>query len=114
MVLKDYNREKLQEKVDYIMDSFDFHKVHKVMQTLNWTWVSGPDSDFKMEVPDEFEIRRSVRKLFNELFTYFTDADRGNVATGGFECSFRIYEDVEDEDDMLGLRLAFVLESIEE
>lgn len=114
MVLKDYSKEKLQEKIDYIMDSFDFHKVHKVMETLNWTWVSGPETNFRMEVPDEFELRRSARRLFNSLLTAFADADRGNVATGGFECSFRIYEDEKDENDMLGLRLAFVLEDIEE
>ena len=39
---------KIRTTIDKVLDNFDFERVEKVMQTLNWTWGIGPAA----EVPD--------------------------------------------------------------
>ena len=72
-----------QEKIDEIMDWFDFAEVEKTMKSLNWTW---PDST---EPPSEREIRQFARNLLKKVvdkkvskgdFQYLTEI-------GGFRAS---------------------------
>ncbi len=32
-----------KEKIEYVIDKFNFERVHVVMQTLEWRWVNLPD-----------------------------------------------------------------------
>jgi len=67
--------EKMKKQIDYIMDRFNFRRVHKAMQALNWTW-AGPNS-----IPDEYNLRMEARRLLMET----TEMDIGwSVGTGGF------------------------------
>lgn len=49
------------EQIDEIMDWFDFAKVAKTMQALDWVWYeSGGD------IPEEGEIRKHARSLMKQ------------------------------------------------
>jgi hypothetical protein len=52
--------DKQYQKIDEIMDEFNFGKVAKVMESLKWSWcLTG--------VPCEAEIRREARKQLKQL-----------------------------------------------
>lgn len=46
-----------QDKIDDIMDNFDFSKVETIMKATNWTWASTNG------VPAEHELRKQAREL---------------------------------------------------
>lgn len=48
-----------QQLIDEILDQFDFEKVKKVMDALNWTWAMGT----KAHVPDTPELRKKAREM---------------------------------------------------
>jgi hypothetical protein len=73
----------LTDQINEIMDWFDFDKVHKVMEAINWTWhgVNG-----NTEVPSVPQIRKFARDLMSRML----DEQRGpnaTHATGGFVTS---------------------------
>lgn len=63
--------------IDNIMDNFDFNRVAKCMEVLEWKWcdVEG--------IPTEPDIRKSARKLLNNIKEEFT-SNRYSIAAGGF------------------------------
>lgn len=66
------------EMIDNIMDNFDFGRVAKTMEALNWKWVmSVPD-----EVPQEHDIRKAARKLLKSVPDTFIK-DSYCTGTGG-------------------------------
>ena len=77
-----------QEDIEHILDEFDFHKVQKTVEALNWTWATSDG------IPDIGELRRCARRLFK----YATDTDSSvhdySTATGGFEVSRNLYPGV--------------------
>ena len=74
-----------QQDIEHILDEFDFYKVQKTMEALNWTWASSAG------VPAIGELRQCARRLFK----YATDADPSlpeyMTGTGGFEVSRNMY-----------------------
>jgi len=72
-----------QESLDEVMDWFDFNKISRVMQLLNWQW-------FGEGVPNESDIRRAVRRSLTKLI----ESDNKMSATGGFE--YRLWRDTKD------------------
>lgn len=70
-----------QEDIEHILDEFDFHKVQKAMEALNWTWATSDG------IPDIGELRKTARYLLN--FCYNADATEPTfvTGTGGFEAS---------------------------
>jgi hypothetical protein len=79
--------EKQQEVIDEIMDSFDFERVYKVMQHLNWEWVN-------VGVPEIYDIKKQARRLLKEAIKLKT-----SISTGGFCVTY----DVDDEYDTIDL-----------
>ena len=67
-----------QEKIDSIMDWFDFDKVALAMQALNWEWADAVEC-----VPSEGEIREHGRRLLREAI------EKGMAATGGFRAVYK-------------------------
>lgn len=98
---------KLQQKIDNIMDCFNFNKVHDIMEHLNWTWAITQG-----EVPDVFELKQCARKLLNDVVDdYINNRIYGDekvhvfgVSTGGFKAE--LYYEI--------LELSFVLETWDE
>jgi len=50
-----------QDKIEEIMDEFNFHRVHLVMEHLEWKWFDANG------VPSHGDIRRAARGLLNSL-----------------------------------------------
>lgn len=74
-----------EDRINQIMDWFDFRKVYNAMMALEWTWGG--------EYPCEAELREQARKLLNQLVK---DKQCATIGTGGFEA----YRD----NEQLGLR----------
>ena len=93
------------------MNYFDFEKVHKTMEFLNWGWWN--DKHNKTEVPSIEEIRRKAFELLCEVAEYADNLDEEMtdrvrvIGTGGFEAKIFL-----NEDDMPVFELKFVLESV--
>lgn len=67
-------------KVDYVMDHFDYDKVYRVMEALNWRWI-----DAEFQVPTVPELREATRKLLvRAINTAHRDQEQVVMATGGF------------------------------
>ena len=66
-----------EEIIEDILDEFDFNKVSKVMEFLNWGWTDG---NFVLAVPTIGQLRKRARTLMQS----FIGKEDGMVATGGF------------------------------
>lgn len=93
--MNNYNRELVEERLDAIMENFDFEDVHEVMVQFKWTWASAGG------VPTVEQIKDEAAKLLWDLVNA-TDYD--TVATGGFEAR----KDFSEYDDPF-IELKFVL-----
>jgi hypothetical protein len=79
------------------LDEFDFERVHKVMEFLDWTW-----ADAK-EVPDVLALRRHCRKYLQNVIVGALEHNGFYItATGGFRYEAKLYED-----GFLWLRMSF-------
>lgn len=73
-----------QEHIDAIMDWFDFGKVAKTMELLNWEWAFSVTG-----VPEEPELRETTRKYLSQVYDQATGQGRKyTMATGGFVYSY--------------------------
>lgn len=73
-----------QEQIDEIMDNFDFNKVAKVMDFLDWKWYKGGS-----RVPEESEIRKESRMNLSKAFDYAQGQGRKYImCSGGFVHSY--------------------------
>lgn len=77
-----------QEMIDYVLDNFDFERVHKAMVALDWHWASVGD------VPEIYDLRVKSRELLHDVLR----KEQYLVGTGG------LYATYDREYDMLGLR----------
>jgi hypothetical protein len=65
-----------QEKIDQIMDTFNFHCVVVAMRATNWQWVRASEKD---GIPTEYEIRREARRLLRDVLI----GPHRSIKTGG-------------------------------
>ena len=68
----------LENKIEEIMDRFDFKKVLEHMEETKWCWQM--TSGYK--VPDMDQIRSTARRLLTNAV--WNDESVANVSTGGF------------------------------
>lgn len=87
----------VKQQIDYIMDTFDFKRVHDVMKLLNWKWVSSENG-----VPSEYELRKKARMLMEQSAN-----ERSGIGTGGFYAEYK--EGIEDDKPWLNINLSFRL-----
>jgi hypothetical protein len=88
----------IEKRIQDIMDEFDFDKVHRVMEMLEWKWASAVESGD--DIPTKPELRRFARNFLKEC------AERKESAsTGGFSVDYR--EGVEYETKWVNLNLTF-------
>jgi len=90
-----------------IMDEFDFNKVERTMEALNWKWLG--------EIPTFYDLRETAESLLrgaaeNRLGDFKdTHHDIAIInATGGFEAKAFCNE---DKTKITGLELAFIVTS---
>lgn len=73
--------EACQEKIDEIMDMFDFSNAKKIMDLLNWKWAS-VDTD-KIQ---EYQLRIEARRLLKNVVKMLKKEKNGRLVfteTGG-------------------------------
>ena len=85
-------------KIKSILNHFDFNKVKKIMDVLNWKWASS-----KNGFPDMDEIRKLATRLLIDACV-----EKTNISTGGFRA---VYDDNGDGDPYVGLE--FIVEECE-
>lgn len=88
-----YYEDKLQE----LIDEFDFERVHSVMKAINWTWAGDG-------IPNQDNMIAMVKCLYNSIKDRVLKHEYCYCASGGFKLSFNPNEDNE-------LNLVFELES---
>lgn len=81
------------EKVNHIMESFDFDKVHAYMKLTDWKWHSFDTP----KVPDVEDLRKTAHTL---LVKIALDREVGDAGSGGFTVAMYDY----------GISLTFSLE----
>ena len=77
-----------EEHIKYIIDNFDFNKVHNVMTFLGWTWAGSSKS------PSIFKLKEKATELLNEICDDYYDNEYwqfASVGLGGFNATR--YED---------------------
>lgn len=81
-----------EEKIESILENFDFQKIHKVMEFLNWTWFGSGK-----EVPSTYKLIKRTEEYLNECYDYsLKNKEDYGVASGGmYVTSF--YEEGEVE-----------------
>ncbi len=91
------------DDINEILDCFDFEKVKKVMDFLNWEWARCDG------VPEIYELRKFARQMLNDVVA---DIIKSTENTYCLECGgFRAEANVYDDDEKIYLRLSFNLES---
>ena len=63
------------DRINEVMDSFDFGKVAIAMRAVGWTWGSATAED---GIPSEKELRQRARRLLNDC------GPNQTLRTGGF------------------------------
>jgi len=89
----------MKDQIDYIMDNFNFERVHVAMTALDWTWVDHSDMA-KLSVPTVPMLRKAARRLLTSAAD-----DQITTGSGGFLAK---YCPPEGEDKAM-LVLSFVL-----
>jgi len=79
--------ERFDKMVDYVIENFDFEKVHSVMKFLNWSWHAEGVPKIQTIILRSREMlidtfKRSIKE--NKSFT---------IASGGFRCYCEKYID---------------------
>ena len=67
------------ELVDKILDEFDFEKVKKAMDALEWVYHDSPDKTVSVG-----ELRRMARRLLDEVYDK-PPSPEYTIGCGGFE-----------------------------
>ena len=88
----------MEELIDKIIENFNFEKVHKVMQTLNWGWMR---SD--VEVPSVGQLVLCAKELLQDVSKKNVGT---SISTGGFKAT-----KIDSKDMGEGLELEFILTS---
>ena len=99
---KKHSEDEINSAVNEVMDLFDYERVHKVMEFLDWKW-AGKD------IPEIYDLRVKSRKLLEEAANKVIEGEEYYfVATGGFKA-----EAWKNDEGKLELRLNFTLEESE-
>lgn len=84
------------ELVDKILDEFDFEKVKKTMDALEWVYFDSPDETVSIG-----ELRRMARRLLDEVYDK-PPSPEYTIGCGGFEA--QRYMEVDDPTKYLSLK----------
>ena len=107
-----------RNKVDEILQYFDFEKVQCVMQSLDWRWNHWCDENGDShvgEVPNTYALRVQAWKLLLHCAEDMSEETaEGFFATGGFEARSWVEEGCSGESpEVLRLSLKFVVKEVE-
>lgn len=99
-LLKDIDKKNFyRSKLEELLLEFDFEKVHKIMDLLNWTWAS------VIGIPEREDMIPVVKSLYDSIEGAVLRGERSSAATGGFMLTF-------DPDDEIKLVFEAVTYSV--
>ena len=76
----------MNEKIEEILDNFDFESVHKIMSYMNYTWLNSG-------VPSIKDMKEAAAELLNRIKNMKEKGhNRGSCECGRFKASFFIEE----------------------
>jgi hypothetical protein len=73
------NQELVQESIDEVMDNFDWEKVHRVMQAIDWKWYH---ADGEIVTPSISDLRRTARRLLRNVVEGLRIHEQYSAASG--------------------------------
>ena len=93
----------IDQVIEEILENFDFDKVHKVMEALDWKWVGGGTQD---GVPSVYRLIKKAEELLKDCVNEIEHRNTNTLvlSTGGFKATCVKYDDGE-----IVLELEFVL-----
>lgn len=89
----------MKELINRIIEDFDFEKVHRVMQTLNWCWYSTNG------VPSVGALVLCAQELLQDVSKMNVGY---SIGIGGFR-AMKINDEFDEDEE--GLKLEFILTS---
>lgn len=92
----------MKDQIDYIMDKFNFERVHVAMTALDWTWVEGGNH----VIPSITKLKQTAKRLLEAAAT-----EKITTGTGGFQAKYcpPVKDDTLGIDEDAMLVLSFVL-----
>jgi hypothetical protein len=93
----------IDQVIEEVLENFDFIKVHKVMEALDWKWVGGDTQD---GVPSVYRLIKKAEELLKDCVNEIEHRNTNTLvlSTGGFKATCVKYDDGE-----IVLELEFVL-----
>lgn len=89
-LIKDLDKKRFYSNLlQELLDGFDFERVHKCMEVLNWCWV-GVDG-----IPEKEDMIPVVKNLYESIEKRVLEGKYCYCATGGFKLMFNPDEDNE-------------------
>ena len=76
----DETRKTKEQQIKEIVDNFDWAKVHKVMEALNWTWRDSED------IPTIGELVTNASQLMSDVWD--KQGKAFSISSGGFVATF--------------------------
>lgn len=93
----------MNNKIEEILENFNFEKVKKVMDFLEWTWIT---SKTETQIPNTYELMRNAERLLKDAYQDSLKNKReSNRATGGFRASSFWDEEREEVDLFLSFEI---------
>jgi hypothetical protein len=68
-----------EEAIEDLLDKFNFNKVQKAMEILNWEWASAENG-----IPTIYELRKTARSILKDAY----ETGVTKVSTGGFSAKY--------------------------
>ena len=94
------------DRINEIMDNFNFAKIEKVMKSLDWGWAGLTNDMDDLEtdstdcfIPKERQLRKAARNIMADMIKHMPDeATHWSSSTGGFKAEITIEDYSEDGD----------------
>lgn len=100
-LLKELDKKKFyRQKLQVLIDEFDFWKVENIMEVLGWTWA-------EIGYPKKADMIKVVESLYTGIESMILKGEYCFCATGGFKLTFN-----PDEDNELSLVFEAVTNSV--
>lgn len=104
-------KEVIQDAISQVLIDFDFRKVRRVMEFLDWKWaIPEAENDIEFRIPSEVEIKEMAYKLMKEAVK-----GKRSISSGGLEVIFNTDDfldyDSDDDNYHCDIGLKFVIES---
>lgn len=100
-LLKELDKKKFyRQKLQVLIDEFDFWKVENIMEVLGWTWA-------EIGYPKKNDMIKVVESLYAGIESMILKGEYCFCATGGFKLTFN-----PDEDNELSLVFEAVTNSV--